>query len=170
MRGRVIRAPNVPGLRPTPSKVRQALFNILGSVDGFRVLDLYAGSGIMALEALSRGALSATSIEQDRRAVKALQQSRDKLNLSQAWRITAASVEQALSALAGESFELIFADPPYAHGFSEALPALLTEHGISCDQLVIEESSRIHPNWPEGWGCQQSRRYGDTCLHFLTLV
>ncbi len=91
MRGRVITVPNVPGLRPTPSKVRQALFNILGSVDGFRILDLFAGSGIMALEALSRGAASATSIEQD----------------------------------------------------------------------------RVKPVWPDGWVCRQSRRYGDTCLHFL---
>jgi len=168
MRGRVITVPNVPGLRPTPSKVRQAMFNILDPVDGFHMLDLYAGSGIMALEVLSRGAASAISIEQDRRAVKALQQSREKLGLSQqTWRITAASVERALSVLAGESFDLISADPPYARGFSEALPTLLTQHDIRCEQLVIEESSRIQPNWPDGWLCQQSRRYGDTCLHFL---
>ncbi len=170
MRGRVISVPNLPGLRPTPSKVRQALFNILGPVDGFQMLDLYAGSGIMALEALSRGAAMATSIEQDRRAVKALQQNREKLGLSQqTWRITAAGVERALSAQAGESFDLIFADPPYAQGFAEALPALLAQHGVRCGQLVIEESSRIQPNWPSGWICRQSRRYGDTSLHFLTI-
>jgi len=97
MRGHVISVPNVPGLRPTPSKVRQALFNILGPVDGFRILDLFAGSGIMALEALSRGAASATSIEQDRRAVKALQQSRDTLNMSDQWLIQTSSVEQGAS-------------------------------------------------------------------------
>ncbi len=167
MRGRVIAVPNVPGLRPTPSKVRQALFNILGSVDGFHVLDLYAGSGMMALEALSRGAASAISIEQDRCAIKALLQSRDNLNMSEQWSIQVGSVEQGLSRLAGKSFDLIFADPPYAHGFAEALPDLLTQHNIECGQLVIEESSRIQPTWPDGWVCQQSRRYGDTCLHFL---
>ncbi len=167
MRGRVITVPNVPGLRPTPSKVRQALFNILGSVDGFRILDLFAGSGIMALEALSRGAASATSIEQDRRAVKALQQSRDTLNMSDQWVIQTGSVEQGLARLAGKAFDLIFADPPYARGFTEVLPDLLTQYDIHCDQLVIEESARVKPVWPDGWVCRQSRRYGDTCLHFL---
>jgi len=167
MRGRIIHVPDVPGLRPTPSKVRQALFNILGSVDGFHVLDLYAGSGMMALEALSRGAESAISIEQDRRAVKALQQSCTTLNLADTWSIHAGSVEQRLSRLAGKKFDLIFADPPYAQGFSEAFPELLAQHDIDCGQLVIEESSRIQPNWPDGWVCQQTRRYGDTCLHFL---
>jgi len=168
MRGRVISVPNVPGLRPTPSKVRQALFNILGPVDRFQMLDLYAGSGIMALEALSRGAASALSIEQDRRAVKALQQSCETLKLSSdQWSIKPSSVEQWLPRLRGKSFDLIFADPPYACGCAEALPALLTTHDIHCDQLVIEESSRIQPNWPDGWRCRQSRRYGDTCLHFL---
>jgi len=168
MRGRVIAVPNVPGLRPTPSKVRQALFNILGPVDGFRMLDLYAGSGIMALEALSRGAASATSIEQDRRAVKALHQSCDTLNVSDQWSIQSSPVQQGLACLAGKSFDLIFADPPYAQGYAEALPGLLTQYDIHCGQLVIEESSRIQPNWPDGWVCQQTRRYGDTCLHFLT--
>jgi len=167
MRGRVITVPNVPGLRPTPSKVRQALFNILGPVDGFQVLDLYAGSGMMALEALSRGAASAISIEQDHRAIKALQQIREALNITDRWTIQATGVEQGLNRLAGASFDLIFADPPYAQGYAEALPGLLTQHDIGCGQLVIEESSRIQPNWPDGWVCRQSRRYGDTCLHFL---
>ncbi|MDQ6982512.1 MAG: 16S rRNA (guanine(966)-N(2))-methyltransferase RsmD [Mariprofundus sp.] len=167
MRGRIIQVPDVPGLRPTPSKVRQALFNILGSVDGFLVLDLFAGSGIMALEALSRGAASATSIEQDHHAVHALKQSRDILKVSDSWKIYPASVEKGLAALAGAHFELIFADPPYAQGYAEQLPHLLTQHAIDCGQLVIEESARIQPGWPDGWICRQSRRYGDSCLHFL---
>jgi len=167
MRGRIIKVPDVSGLRPTPSKVRQALFNILGSVDGFSVLDLYAGSGIMALEALSRGAASAISIEQHHRVVRGLKQARNILALTERWRIRAASVEMALAALTGESFDLIFADPPYAQGYAEQLPHLLTKHGITCGQLVVEESSRVQPEWPEDWVCRQSRRYGDSCLHFL---
>ncbi|MFQ5344801.1 MAG: 16S rRNA (guanine(966)-N(2))-methyltransferase RsmD [Mariprofundus sp.] len=167
MRGRIIHVPNVPGLRPTPSKVRQALFNILGPVCGFRVLDLFAGSGIMALEALSRGAASALSVEQHHRAVKAMQQSRNTLDASGIWTIQARSVGQSLAGLADTSFDLIFADPPYAQGHAEILCKLLTQHDIACGQLIIEESSRVRPGWPEGWICQQSRRYGDTCLHFL---
>jgi len=167
MRGRIVPVPDVKGLRPTPSKVRQALFNILGPVDGFAVLDLFAGSGIMALEAISRGAASATSIEQHRGAVKALQSNREILKLQDSWTIYSNSVEQGLSNLSGASFDLIFADPPYAQGFAEAVPNQLTQYHIGCDHLVIEESSRVSPNWPEGWVCQQSRHYGDTCLHFL---
>jgi len=167
MRGRIINVANVPGLRPTPSKVRQALFNILGPVDGFKVLDLFSGSGIMALEALSRGAESALSIEQHHHAVRNLNQLRDTLDLADRWQIKSARVEQALTPLAGVSFDLIFADPPYAQGYAEQIPLLLTQHDINCGQLVIEESSHIEPEWPEGWICQQSRRYGDTCLHFL---
>ena len=167
MRGRVIRVADVPGLRPTPSKVRQAMFNILGSVDGFSMLDLFSGSGIMAVEAMSRGARQAISMEQHRGAVQAMQQARAMLQLEDIWRIESVRVERGLKALAGSSFDLIFADPPYAAGYLERLPALLHEHEIHCGQLVMEESARVCPVWPSGWLCQQSRRYGDSCLHFL---
>jgi len=167
MRGRVIRVADVPGLRPTPSKVRQAMFNIIGSVEGFNVLDLFSGSGIMAVEAISRGAMQAFSIEQHRGTIRALQQARVMLKLEDIWRIESVSVEKGLKALAGSSYDLIFADPPYAKGYAELLPVLLAKHAIDCEQLVIEESARITPTWPAGWVCQQSRRYGDSCLHFL---
>jgi len=167
MRGRKLQVVDIPGLRPTPSKVREALFNMLGNVDGFRMLDLFSGSGIMALEALSRGATTAVSIEQNRRAAQAMDQLRVSLNLADVWRIKPMSVEKGLSILAGQSFDLVFADPPYEKGFANKLPALLNTHGIHCSRLVIEESARVQPNWPEGWRCSQSRRYGDTMLHFL---
>jgi len=170
MRGRVIRVADVPGLRPTPSKVRQAMFNIMGSVEGFNVLDLFSGSGMMAVEAISRGAIQATSMEQHRGAVRALQQAREVLKLEDVWRIESVRVEQGLKALAGSSFDLIFAVPPYAKGYAELLPALLSEYDIACGQLVMEESARVHPVWPAGWVCQQSRCYGDSCLHFLQSV
>jgi 16S rRNA (guanine966-N2)-methyltransferase len=167
MRGRKLQAPDIPGLRPTPSKVREALFNMLGNVDGLRMLDLFAGSGIMALEALSRGATTAVSIEQNRRATQSMDQLRVSLNLAESWQIMPVSVEKGLCRLAEQSFDLIFADPPYEKGFANKLPALLNQYGIHCSRLVIEESARVQPNWPGGWHCQQSRRYGDTVLHFL---
>lgn len=167
MRGRLVPVADVPGLRPTPSKVRQALFNIIGSVEGLVILDLYAGSGIMALEALSRGASTATSIEQHQQAIQSQHQTRQLLQLSEGWIIQHSSVEQGLTALAGASFDLIFADPPYAQGEAEKLPLLLDQHSIACGQLIIEESSRQQPIWPQGWASEQSRRYGDSCLHFL---
>ncbi len=167
MRGRIVPVADVQGLRPTPSKVRQALFNILGSVHDFTVLDLFAGSGIMALEALSRGAASAVSIECQPKAITSLRHSCELLRLDNRWEIQQSRVEHALEALADRSFDLVFADPPYAQGEAERLPLLLDQYRIAVDQLIIEESSRHIPAWPENWICQQSRRYGDSCLHFL---
>jgi len=167
MRGRIVPVAEVPGLRPTPSKVRQALFNILGSVNGFEALDLYAGSGIIALESLSRGAKAVTSIEHNQKAIQAQKQSRELLQLHECWNIQQNSIEKGLATLVGASFDFIFADPPYAQGEAEKLPLLLDQHGIDCQQLIVEESSRHQPVWPQGWVCQQSRPYGDTCLHFL---
>jgi len=167
MRGRMVPVADLPGLRPTSSKVRQALFNILGSVHDFTVLDLFAGSGILALEALSRGAATAISIEQQHKASKNLSQSRDLLQLHERWKIQTTTVEQGLGMLAGSSFDLILADPPYAQGEAEKVLLLLDQHDIDVNQLIIEESARYTPAWPQGWLCQQSRRYGDTCLHFL---
>ncbi len=167
MRSRIVPVANVAGLRPTPAKVRQALFNILGPVDDFDLLDLFSGSGIMALEALSRGARSAQSIERNHQAVKALKQTREHLKLEELWHIKQMSVEKGIKLLSGSSFDLIFADPPYAQGEAENVLKLLDMHDITCHQLVIEESSRYQPVWPEGWICSQSRPYGDSCLHFL---
>ncbi|GAV20207.1 16S rRNA (guanine966-N2)-methyltransferase [Mariprofundus micogutta] len=167
LRGRVIRVPDVAGLRPTPAKVRQALFNILGPLDDMRLLDLFSGSGVMALEAISRGASSAVSIELNRRLTREMGSIRDSWALSDRWQIKTIGVEKGLASLAGEHFELVFADPPYQQGFSEQIPAWLDKCEISCDRLIVEESTKVKPVWPDGWSCVQSRPYGDTCLHFL---
>jgi len=167
LRGRRLQPLALPGLRPTPAKVRQALFNILADISGMRVLDLFAGSGVMALEALSRGAAFAVSVEQQRRAADAMELLRIDWGLDERWRIMSSGVEHALAVLAGNSFDLVFADPPYAQGMATQLPQWLDQQNISCTQLVIEESARIESQWPTGWHCEQSRCYGDTCLHFL---
>lgn len=168
MRGRNIQVPDIPGLRPTPSRVREALFNILGEVGDFRVLDLFSGSGIMAMEALSRGASAAISIEGNRKACNSLKQARATLALEDAWQILSGKLPQVLDRLETPArFDLIFADPPYEKGFAEKIPAWLTEHHIGCEYLVIEESARIDPLWPSGWREFKVRSYGDTTLHFL---
>jgi len=168
LRGRKLNVPDLPDLRPTPAKVRQALFNILHDVSDIHMLDLFAGSGIMAIEALSRDAASVVSVDQQRQATRAMEAVRANWQLDDRWQISSTSVERALTMLAGKHFDLIFADPPYAKGFVTLLPQWLDQHGIGCDQLVIEESVRIQPEWPTGWLCEQSRKYGDTCLHFLS--
>jgi len=166
-RGRNLPVPKSPEVRPTPSMVRQALFNILGSIEGACVLDLFSGSGLMALEALSRGAVAATSVEKNKRIFKHLQDVRRDWEIRGEWQLLCGDVQGMLSRLAGRRFDLVFADPPYAQGISEHIPCWLDNSRISCAQLVIEESARIDPLWPPGWTQARSRRYGDTCLYFL---
>jgi len=166
-RGRVLNVPDLPGLRPTPSKVREALFNILGSMEDLSLLDLFAGSGIMAIEALSRGAESAISIERNDKACTAMKSCRQQISLEN-WEIIKGALPTALARAESRHFDLIFADPPYDQGIAEMIPQWLDAHGIECDRLVIEESAKATPAWPEGWTVSQSRRYGDTILHFLT--
>ena len=165
-RSRVLNVPDLPGLRPTPSKVRQALFNILGDVEGWNLLDLFAGSGIMSIEALSRGAKSSVSIEQHHKACQQMQACRSQLDLND-WQIIKGSLPATLSRVENSHFDLVFADPPYDQNFAEQIPLWLDEHDIACTQLVVEESSKATPTWPEHWTLTQSRRYGDTTLHFL---
>ena len=167
LRGRKISVPDMPGVRPTPSKVRQALFNILGSVNDVDMLELFSGSGLMAVEALSRGAASVVSIEKERRIVGRLAAMRADLKLDDAWRLICGDAQQELQKLQGCHFDVVFADPPYGKGISEKIPQWLDAAGISCGQLIIEEESRTEPQWPAGWTEAQARRYGGTCLHFL---
>ena len=166
LRGRRLPSPTHAAVRPTPSKARQALFNILGDIDGWRMLDLFAGSGLMALEAISRGA-SAVSVEQAAKSCRAMQAIRGDWGLGERWQIVTGSLPSALSALHGQAFDLVYADPPYAQGIAEQIPAWLDAQGISTRHLVIEEAASVNPAWPQGWTPARSRRYGDTCLHFL---
>jgi len=167
LKGRRLNAPNIPGLRPTPSKVRQAMFNILGNIEGWQALDLFSGSGLIALESLSRGAEQAISIERHHKACHYLNQTRREWGLEENWHILSGDVRRSLTRLEDNHFNLIFADPPYEKGIAEQVPVWLGNHGISCRWLVMEESARIQPRWPAGWSATQTRRYGDTCLHFL---
>ncbi len=166
-RGHHIPVPEVTGVRPTPSKARQALFNILGSLEGTVVLDLFSGSGLMALEAISRGASATVSIESNRRVIRHLQGIRKQWGIEDCWQLLHGDVHVMLASLADRHFNLVFADPPYAGGISACLPRWLDETRVSCTELVIEESARVVPTWPPGWTQRQSRRYGSTCLYFL---
>lgn len=131
------------------------------------MLDLFSGTGIMAIESISRGAVSATSIEQNHQACRLMQESQAQLKL-ESWNIMEGTLPAALNRLENNSFDLIFADPPYDQGIAEQIPVWLDKNSLKCHQLVIEESSRATPVWPENWTLTQSRRYGDTTLYFLT--
>ena len=156
-RGQTIHAPKGLDTRPTGDRVREAAFNLIGLVDGASVLDLFAGSGALGLEALSRGAERVVFVDSDRESVRAIERNLDKLKL-------AGEVRQvdALRFLATERrrFDLVLVDPPYerfadfAPKLARYLPAVLAENGL----LVVETAAREEPELPLSQ--RTSRRYG----------
>jgi 16S rRNA (guanine966-N2)-methyltransferase len=151
--------------------VRESLFGILGPLDGARVLDLYAGSGALAIEALSRGAAFAVLVERDRRALAAIRDNLAALSLENETRVLPLPVERAFSVLSTEKpFDLVLCDPPWAMGES-ALP-VLAKLAISGRlrpdaRVVLEHPSRDRPLAPEGLVRFDQRSFGDTGLSFL---
>jgi 16S rRNA (guanine(966)-N(2))-methyltransferase RsmD len=162
-RGRPLVAPAGAGTRPTSDKVRAAVFNVLGQFfDGGEVLDLYAGTGAMALEALSRGAARATCVEGDRRAAAALRRNADACGFADRVDLRIEEVERALPGLAPRPYAFAFVDPPYALGPDRAL-ALLGPLLAPGGRVVAEHDARREP--PErfpGLALVDRRRYGGT--------
>jgi 16S rRNA (guanine966-N2)-methyltransferase len=143
-KGRRLVAPPGSTTRPTSDKVRAAVFNVLGQFfDGGRVLDLYAGTGAMALEALSRGYARATCVEADRRAAEALARNAEACGLADRVEILRDPVERALQRLPAGAFDLAFLDPPWALGPEGALSGL--DRLVRADGLVVAEHDRRRP-------------------------
>jgi 16S rRNA (guanine966-N2)-methyltransferase len=165
--GRALRAPRGLAVRPTSDRVREAIFGILGDrVAGAKVLDLFAGTGAMAIEALSRGASEAVLVESSAQAVEVL-----KANLVAVGAERASCLpmdyRKALRQLAarGETFTLAFLDPPYGRGLVEGAAAELARWGVlRPGAIVVAESAARDPKEPvpEGWIPEPDRRYGDT--------
>ena len=172
-RGRTIES--VPGdaTRPTGDRVRQSLFDLLGQrCDGLRVLDLYAGTGALSWEALSRGAASAVLVESARAAAEVITENLSKLKYQDRARLLREDVARALGGLAarGEKFELIFSDPPYARLAAQSTADEIARLGLLAPggRLVIEHGkAEPAPNAPEGWE-RDERRYGETSVVVLT--
>lgn len=157
--------------RPTTDRVREALFNVLAArldFDGLRVLDLYAGSGALGLEALSRGAASVLLVDSDRRAADVIARNIASVGLSGAT-VRRGTVSSVLGAGASTPVDLVLADPPYdvtAESIGEMLAALARHGWVGAGAVVVVERPTSSPelDWPLGWGRWPSRRYGDTRL------
>ena len=180
-RSRALKAPRGQATRPTSDRVREALFGILGArmdLSGVRVLDLYAGTGALALEALSRGAARATLVEKGREAVAAIRENVEALGLGPSVVILTTAVERAARMLEPGAFDLVFADPPYVDVASgEAVRALedVVRAGALAEGAVVvlehapnRENAEQNAPGPgvEGLSHTETRRYGDTCLSF----
>jgi 16S rRNA (guanine966-N2)-methyltransferase len=170
LRGRKWRIPDVTGLRPTPNRVRETLFNWLAPhIAGSRVLDLFAGSGALGFEALSRGAASAVLVEQDRAVLDMLRTTAAQFGLTQA-RIEGGESLAFLHGQAPESFDVVFLDPPFGAGL--LVPALrrlgerkLLAPGGFCH--VEQASAATLPQLPAGWSVHRSGKAGDVGYHLL---
>ncbi|HVM17019.1 MAG TPA: 16S rRNA (guanine(966)-N(2))-methyltransferase RsmD [Gaiellaceae bacterium] len=162
-KGHRIDAPRGLTTRPTGDRVREAAFNLIGPVDGADVLDLYAGSGAMGLEALSRGAARAVFVEADRGACRTIERNLDKLRLTGAV-VLCDDVLRALSAesLARRRYDLVLVDPPYEQ-WPELEPRLapLLARVLADDGLLVVET-RAEPQLP--LELRTSRRYGSARL------
>lgn len=151
-------------LRPTSGLVREAIFNILGDqVDGADVLDLFAGTGALGIEALSRGAARATFVETDQAACQAIVQSLARTHFAGRGQVLRGSLPGALGSVDGQ-FDIIFLDPPY----NAAVDELLTQLAPHCSPgatVVYEHGSRYNPpGRPAGLALTDRRTYGDSAI------
>ena len=158
-KGRPLQAPEGTRTRPTADRVREALFSILGPVEGLRVLDLFAGSGALGIEALSRGAASATFVDSSSAAVAAVHRNVDVLGVE--GEVSRRDALRWLAAAEGP-FDLVFADPPYDHAarvtgpLSELVPAVLSPQA-----RIVTESDKRAP-LSLALPLVTERTYGDT--------
>jgi 16S rRNA (guanine966-N2)-methyltransferase len=161
-------APKGKKTRPTGAKVREAMFAVLGTrVHGARVLDLFAGSGALGLEAMSRGAASVVFVDNDASAAFAIR--RNALRLiddEDRWRIMPMNASRALRTLRG-SFDVVLIDPPYDRGATDELSELMQRGLLAADGIaVVEHRSSEEPTLPTSMRLIKKSKYGDTSLTF----
>ncbi len=168
-KGARIFAPRGADTRPTADRVREAAFNLIGPVEDMAVIDLFAGSGAMGIEALSRGALRAVFVESDRTASKAIERNLEKLRLTGAAVVRMdAMTALAAEAAAGRRYDLVLVDPPYEMfssvqtGLARYLPAVLEPGAL----VVVETAAPEEPELP--LPKRTSRRYGSARLTVFT--
>ena len=174
--GRRLETPKGDRTRPTSDRVREAFFSAvesrMGAWSGLRVLDLYAGSGAVGLEALSRGALAATAVEQDARTAGVVRRNATTLGLP--LDVVTRAVRTHLAEGTPSSYDVVFSDPPYSLATAEVvgdLEVLAARGWLAEDSLVVvERSSRTDRHdplvWPEGYEPDRVRSYGETSLAF----
>ena len=167
-RGRRLRAPKGAELRPTTERVRAAIFSVLGAgaVEGERVLDLFAGTGALGIEALSRGASGADFVEANRRIARQLQENLAQLALADQCRVHRRTVERAVTTLEGP-YGLVFADPPYGSVDLNALMGSLDEVSLVRRGGLVVVEHRSTEVMADAYGRlvrAHDRRYGDTSV------
>lgn len=176
-RGRRLVSPRGRSIRPTADRVREAIFNIISMhLAGAKVLDLYAGTGALGLEALSRGAARAVFVDQSAAAVRLIHENIRLCRAQGRARVIHQPISQALKILAAgrgepEWFDVVFLDPPYGKGLVQAVLIELTELRIvapDCLAIAEHHDSESLPMTGGGWMKFRERKYGDTVVSLLT--
>jgi 16S rRNA (guanine966-N2)-methyltransferase len=169
--GQRLAAPRGAKTRPTPAKVREALFAVLGKrIEGARVLDLFAGSGALGFEAISRGAASVVFVDNDANAVMSIRRNAVRLIADpERWRILPMTAARALRTLRG-TFDVVLVDPPYQRGAAEEL-TLLMQRGLLVHSgvAVVEHPSSAQATLPASLSLLKQTKYGDTALTFAVV-
>ena len=172
-RGRRLKAPKGQNMRPTAARVKEALFNILPhDLSGARVLDLFAGTGNLTIEALSRGAAAATLVDSSFEAGKTIRENLRRLQLTDRARVWIMPAARALRLLArhGDSFDMIFLDPPYNRQWMDrTLKIIARERLLGGSGMVIAEHSireDVEPSY-DSLALHDQRRYGTTLVSFF---
>ncbi len=171
--GRPLRGPRSERIRPTTDRLRETLFNILehghGGVAGLRVIDLFAGTGALAIEAISRGASFALMVDDGADARAAIRDNVESLALGGVTRVFRRDARKLGAAPAGDRFDLAFLDPPYGRGLAEPALAALRDGGwLKPGALcVVEEAVSVRVAVPNGFSPIDERDFGDTRLLLL---
>jgi 16S rRNA (guanine966-N2)-methyltransferase len=175
-KGRRLVSPKGRETRPTQDKVREAIFNILESSGPYqRVLDLFAGSGAMGLEALSRWGGQATFVECSREALKSLSGNIRRLQMDEKARLVQGDLRRGINFLKkiGEAYDLVFMDPPYGQGWAQTIIPQFLDSGLveESGTVVLEhEAKEFLPLEIGEWGIRDQRRYGQTRVSFYTFL
>lgn len=173
-RGRALATPTAEGTRPTSDRVREAVFNILQhgmpnlEIQGARVIDLFAGTGALGIEALSRGAEYCLLVEQEAEARGVIRRNIEAFGLTGVTRIYRRDATDMGPAGNIPPFDLAFLDPPYGKGLGEKALASLVGGGwlVRGAAIVLEERAGTHVAWPEGIDVLDERTWGDTTVFF----
>jgi len=172
LRNRPVPAPKGTATRPTPGKVKEALFSIVGErIDGARVLDLYAGTGAVGFEALSRGALHVTFVEMHAPTAVAIKRTAERFEVEKSVSVVVAPAETAAKRVPGR-FDFVYADPPYAVPPPHLTFGLLRSRGaIDAESILVYEHRDGGPPFASpGFTTVREARYGETVLQFLKVA